>query len=59
MDFGVRLIGILAAAAMAWLGFWIYRYPDRFLKKMYGEMKFWDNPPVRFMRIFGLLIFGV
>jgi len=59
MEIPFGIIGYLSAAGMAWLGFWIYRFPDRALKILYGELTFWKTPPVRFLRVFGLLIFVI
>ncbi len=57
MDLGLRFIGIMFATGMAWLGFWTYLFPDRFLKKLYEDLKFWEEPPLVFARVAGLLCF--
>jgi hypothetical protein len=46
MDNRLRLIEIASASGAAWFGSWIYRFPERFVKLLYGDInaELGENP---------------
>lgn len=59
MNIATRFVGLFLGAGMAWSGYWVYRFPDRFWQKTLASLNAGMEPPLRFIRIVGLLWFGM